>query len=123
MPDVTVANLKDRACVWEFTKNDRNGTPRVSATPYEVKCRWEQKTTERTSQDGQTLGYPGTVHLDRSVPVLSIIRQGKLADLPDDLDSLYKIESIDAVPDLKNRSGKTKYTAVISKHGGRLPTE
>jgi hypothetical protein len=120
--DVTITNLKDHACIWEFTSNDRNGTPRVSATPYEVKCRWVQKTTERTSQDGQTLGYPGTVDLDRNVPVFSIIRQGELEDLPATLNNLYKIESIDAVPDLKNRAGKTKYTAVISKHGGRLPT-
>lgn len=36
---------------------------------------------------------------------------------------MFKLESMDAVPDLKNRVGRTKYTAVISKHVDRLPTE
>lgn len=37
--------------------------------------------------------------------------------------NMFKLESMDAVPDLKNRVGRTKYTAVISKHVDRLPTE
>lgn len=45
----------------------------------------------------------------------------RVYNLPDTPDNLFEVQGCQQAPDLKNRPSKTKYTATLTKFGGKLP--
>ena len=102
MPRLGRTNLNQKAVLWKAAGYDSYGEPTLDA-PQEIDCRWDQDRRENVSDQGTPIAIDATAVVEIDIPIGSIMRQGALEDLPDTLDSLFKVVSFSSVPDIKGR--------------------
>lgn len=95
--------LNQYAVLWPFVDYDEYGEPRVSSQKVELKVRWEHTAREAISPEGTPMAIDAEVIVDRKIDVGSVMRQGKIDDLPSPVDSLYRVAQYEEVPDVKGR--------------------
>lgn len=106
MPSVSVASCVHNAVVWPFLDVNQDNEPLFSA-PEDIKVRWEKKRLQRIADDGNIGVTVASVLVSREVVVGSLMREGKLEDLPESPtevpSNLFEVMDYDEVPNVKHR--------------------
>ncbi len=87
------------------------------AEPIEIRCRWDDSAEEFLTPGGERIISQAVVIVDQVVEPGGFLWEGQLANL----DSLVHtaneralaIQRFEKTPDIKNREGKTLYTAYL----------
>jgi hypothetical protein len=120
VPALEIVNLKQRAVLWATSGKSRYGEPTV-ASPVEIRVRWEEGLSESIDDSATPIAVNATVDVDRDVAAGSILRLGKLADLPSPVtDGLMEVISFDKTPDIKSRVFQRSVT--VRRWRSSLPT-
>lgn len=120
MSRIEKKSLHQKAVLWKFYSTDSHGNPKVEP-PIEVPVRWEAGLREGVSKDGTGQILNADVWTDRFIPPGSIMRLGKLIDLPTTPDDLMYVTDCPSTPDLKGRT--TQYSVVLMRYSNTLPDE
>jgi len=113
------SSLKQDAVLWPFSSFNASGDIQVSvATP--VKVRWESISSESVSAEVAPEAKNISVYVDRVISVGSVMRLGKLRQLPTPVDKVMEVINYDEVPDIKARYYQR--TVTLRKYGNTLPT-
>lgn len=115
---VETTNLKQKAVLWAFSSFDASGGIQVSS-PVEINVRWEEVKSQSTGAETVPEGSTISVYVDRVITNGSVMRLGKLRQLPSPVDKVMEVVNFDEVPDLKAR--KFQRTVSLRKYGGSLP--
>lgn len=107
------------ATVWDYAGLRMDGTPKVSAEPYEIRCRWVPRRGQTIGADSNPLAFDAELVLIEDVQERSIMRLGRLADLPDDPDNLFEVLTSDSADDLKGRAVSRSLT--LGRYTATLP--
>ena len=102
MPAIELSSRHQYAVLWVANGVDDYGNVTV-ASPVEVKVRWVWGRKDSLNAQGVTIALDAQVTVDRSIPVESVMRLGKLKNLPITLDNLTNLVSCDETPDVKGR--------------------
>lgn len=100
------------AVLWACTGYDGNGQPAVSATPTQIRVRWDDTYRQSAGRDGSPLVIEAVVSTNRDIPIGSLVWKGREADLPESgttILNVMEVHSIESVPDLKNRAAYREY--------------
>lgn len=122
MPAFETLDLKQDAIIWLRVGQDRYGQP-VLSQPQEIKCRWLVDLGQSADPQSNTVQGSGKMIValnEHDVPNGSIIREGKICDVPTPADKLFTVILVDGIPDLKNRNQRT--TLSLMKYSDTLPT-
>lgn len=119
MPAFEIRDLKQYAVLWSFVGQDRHGVA-VVASPIQIKVRWLLNDAQVIDPMGNTIASSGTIISSIDIPNMSIIRLGKLIDLPETPDQLHAVIKANTTPDLKNRH--TRYDYFSMRYSNLLPT-
>ena len=96
--------LKQRAVLWAFVSHDQYGEVKVSDTPVEIRCQWDQTTQESVNSEATPIATTASIPVDRDITEGSLLRLGKLADLPSPVeDGLVEVVTFIKTPDVKAR--------------------
>jgi hypothetical protein len=120
VPALEIVNLRQRAVFWATSGKSRYGEPTV-ASPVEIRVRWEEGISESIDDSATPIAVNATVDVDRDVAAGSILRLGKLTDLPSPVtDGLMEVISFEATPDIKCRRYQRSVT--VRRWRSSLPT-
>lgn len=122
MPALETHDLRQYMVIWLRTGQDRHGLP-VLSQPQEIKCRWLVDLGQSADPQGNTVQSSGKIIVplhEHDVPNGSIVREGRLKDLPDEPDRLHSVILVDGIPDIKNRNQRT--TLTVMRYSDKLPT-
>ena len=103
MPQVELQSRYQKCVLWAKAGVDPLGRYTVLA-PVELTVRWEEKRRQATDPKGNTIGIDATVILDQEIAVGSVMRLGRLADLPAVPDNLKQVAMFNDITDIKGRS-------------------
>lgn len=110
MPDQETSHRFQAATLWEKVGDDRYGEP-LRSYPVELTVRWEPVRRLKKDPNGNVLEIVAQAHVDRAVPVGSVMAPYGLADLtgtgsnPQDADEdLYEVVGYDEAADVKGRA-------------------
>lgn len=118
MPPIEVCDLNQDAVLWEFVRQDRFGKP-VVKTPVAIKVRWVANETQPNGPFKNTIGSTKTVITTRTIPIMSVLWQGRLKDLPDNPSDLREVTTVNTTPSLKATETRFEYT--LTKYTQELP--
>lgn len=97
---------RQKAVWWQRLALDRYGRY-TYAEPVEVKCRWEDVSTEYLGANGEKLVSRAVVYVDRVMSLGDRLWKGVLdsttPDNPMSLSNAYEVKQFEQLPDLKNR--------------------
>lgn len=99
--------FKQRAVYWPPSgQSDAFGRP-IQADPIEIKCRWEDNTTEAFDGHGRQIIITSQVYTDRDVIPGGLMKFGLLADVTNPGDpfanpDVSEIKKFDKTPNLRN---------------------
>lgn len=112
--------MQDDVTLWEYSDSlDRQGLIRVSS-PTDMKSRWTETDKDVVAPNGEKVNASVSLVVPQDVPLLSIIRQGLVEDLPDTVDSgLYQVVWKKTTQDGMRRA--TRRRLLLTKFRGRLP--
>ena len=113
------SHLPHYATVWDFVGLGLDGAPYVSDEPREIRCRWVSSRRETIGADNNPLAYDDSITLLDEVTERSLMRLGKIADLPAEPDSLFEVLTTSYTPDIKNRAALR--TLTLGRFTGPLP--
>ena len=119
MPSVESMGRYQKAVLWAAVGHDRNGKITVSAAA-EIDVRWEEGKREAPGETGEPVAYDAMVMVDQAVTIDSLLWKGALADLPVSMTNVFRVASVEDVPDLKGRN--TQRTLMLVRWGNTLPT-
>ena len=119
MPALEVTDLRQYACLWAFVQQDRHGRPVVSP-PVEIKVRWVLNDSQIVDPTGNTIASSGTLIASRDIHPMSLLRLGRLKDLPNAPDKLHTCTINNTTPDIKNRNTRFDYN--LMRYSDLLPT-
>lgn len=122
MPAPELTSRHQKAVLWKRISEDRYGIPTIQAAQ-EITVRWENMKGELLNDKNQVIGFDATIHTVESIPVGSLVWEGKLSTLPDDTTSLTGLMQVifcqDAY-DIKGRALRREYK--LKRFTERLPT-
>lgn len=101
------------AVLWACTGYDGNGQPAVSATPTQIRVRWDDTYRQSADRQGQPIAIEAIVSTNIDIPVGSLMWKGREANLssdPTNIPDVMEVHSVELVPDLKNRSRYREYS-------------
>lgn len=121
-------DMRERAVLWTiartpegFPRHSGDGFPLLDA-PVDVCCRWEEKQIEMTDDTGNRVVVDVILTVARSIPVNSIMWEGRSCDLPESGDpgiDLYEVLARDRGKDLNGRV--TRYEYGLKRYKDTLP--
>lgn len=112
--------LDQKAVLWLKSTYDAAGEQVVSE-PIEISVRWEADRREILGPNETPIASTAVVMVDRNIPEGSIMWQGELTSLPDELtEGIHEVVAYSEVPDLKGRNFQR--TVILAKYKGELPT-
>lgn len=118
MPSARKRGLREHAVVWPYYDRDNNGNPRVS-TPVEIRCHWEDG-QRQVFVTASSVAIDAEVQVDREIAIGSMIRKGRLKDLPDTPDDIKEVVTYNEVPDAQHRI--VDRTVMLRRYQDELPT-
>lgn len=121
MPPVERMELNQKAVVWRadtVTRYDRYGNAKVGEAD-EINVRWTSVNRLVTDPQGVPIAITAEVVADEEIPVNSVMRLGKLIELPDPIDNLFRVAVSNVTPDIKNR--ETAYSVSLARLNDSLP--
>lgn len=107
------------AVLWARSGFNAGGQPKVLAGR-QINCTWRSGSRETLEGDDTVVGQTATVTVNESIPIHSIMRLGKLTQVPSTPDELYEVISQDESPDLKARD--VARTVSLTRWKKPLPT-
>jgi hypothetical protein len=116
------SSLRSPAVLWAKNGFDSFGRPKLD-TAIEVCCRIEYGRSVGRDAQASNEQIAAVMFVCQDIPVESIVWDGELADLPDDLTTLTDLmQVIDfaRVPDIQNRNSLRK--AMLARFNNKLPT-
>lgn len=119
MPALEVCDLRQDAVIWLQKGQDRHGLP-VVGQPQEIKCRWLLNQTQSADPQSNTVQSSGTMIVSVELPPGTIVREGRVCDIPDPPDQLHTAVPLKSTPDLKNRNRRIEVT--LMRYTDKLPT-
>ena len=114
-------DLLQTAVLWPATATeyDNNGELKRGAS-VSIKVRWPYVETDGRSPQGVSIGYDGTVIVDRDITVGSIMFLGTLSDYENaSSPTVFVVTQFSKTPDVKNRQYRRK--VLVQKHSAELP--
>lgn len=125
MPPIESAMLVQRAVLWAYVRDDKNGEPVVDA-PIEIKCRLNH--TRNVNRDAQAspTATSESVAVDREIPESSIMYLGTLEDVCGtgtgmlEAANLRIVSMYNETPDIKGREVQRNVT--LERYRKSLPT-
>ena len=118
MPGPHVAKGKF-AVLWKRSGFDSGGQPKVLAGR-QIDCTWRGGSRESLEGEDTVVGESATATVNESIPIHSIMRLGKLSQVPATPDELYEVIDLDESPDLKSRD--VARTVSLTRWKKPLPT-
>lgn len=112
------SGLNQKAVLWPVAGVDANGDPIVSS-PIEIDTHWESAVASIMGNDDTPIATTAIVMVDREIATQSIMRLGKLEDLPEQPDKLLEVVGYEGVPDVKGKYAQ--HTALIRRWKDSLP--
>lgn len=105
--------------LWGKSSTDNEGRVTVSS-PVQFKCRWEENQRVIVGEDGRPIAVDADVVVDRVISVLSILRLGKISEIPTPINNLMQVVFRSETPDIKNKY--TRKIVSVSRYTDTLPT-
>lgn len=106
------------AILWRFSSYTDDGMEKVDS-PVALKVRWEATDREINTPDRGPIRADALVVLKIDVPLLSILRLGKISELDDPPGDLFQVQVFNKTPDIKGKNYRR--TALLTKYGSSLP--
>ena len=119
MPPIETLNLNQYAILWEASTLDEYGSKTVES-PVEIKVRWEHSKGRTTDNESTTIETSIEVYVDRDIDLGSIMRLGRMVDLPDTPDNLKIVVGFDSIPDLRGKNYQR--LVLLEKFSNTLPS-
>jgi hypothetical protein len=107
-----------KVVLWAYASVAPDGEQRVSA-PAELMVRWQQNVNEQIGPEGTPILTNATVFVSQDIAEGSIMRLGKLKDLPTPLDNLLEVVSFSKTDSLNGKSCIRSVT--LQAHHDTLP--
>lgn len=119
MPSIEVAELDQKAVLWESMGRDRFNEVKVLAA-VEVDVRWIRNRRELTNAQGDPIVTDADVICDREIPAGSAMWLGELAEWigtgsGDSDGEVMEVVSYRDTPDLKNRENRRELKLAFYK--------
>lgn len=120
MPALETRDRKQWAVYWEYVGQDSFGLPVVS-DGVEIRVRWNDKVTQVIDPSGNTVQSSAQIITDRTLPIQSILRKGRLAEVTGPpYSGLHIVIGDNTTPDLKNRNNRYEFS--MMRYSQQLPT-
>lgn len=119
MPTPERVDRGQYAVLWEANGYDRDGQVKVKS-PRQIDVGWESGRREAIDDNAEPIASSATVDVNEEIPVHSLMRLGKLANLPDDLNKLHQVIDYNEVPDVKG--DELQRTVTLTRWKKPLPT-
>ena len=119
MPLVETSSLKQDATMWARSGVNRAGEPKRLA-PVDIRCRLEKVSKNQLSPEGEVITSDAIADVDTTIVEGSIIRLGKVIDLPASPDNLYEVVGYYEIPDIRGRV-QGRYVT-LNHYQGTLPS-
>jgi hypothetical protein len=108
MPPIEKADLHEAALLWVKVATDNYGNHTVSASPTQIRVRWEHGSMEGFDPASDAVKFDASAVVDRLVEIGSLMRLGTLADWVgtgsgEDDNGLMQVVDYYETPDLKAR--------------------
>ena len=81
MPALELAGRHEWLLLWEAGVADDYGQLKRSARFIALQCLWQEKRGQGVDAKGNVVAYDGTIHLNRDVPLGSVLWRGSYDDL------------------------------------------
>ena len=118
MPAVEIQDRRQFATLWRLAGYDNYGNPTVAA-PREIKVRSELGIAEAIDAQATPIAVTSTLFVAERITMGSIIRRGKLRDVPVPPNALEEVVNYEEVPDLKGR--QFQRTITLRRYSETLP--
>jgi hypothetical protein len=119
MPPLETMDRHQWMVYWEYIGQDTYGLPTVSE-PVELLVRWIDKIAQVVDPTGNTVQSSAQVVTDRTLPIQSIVWQGRLKDLEPPYNDLHIVIGNNSTPDIKARN--TRFEFALMRYTSTLPT-
>lgn len=121
MSDITNSDPPNDITLWAATTPDINGDMKVSS-PINIKGFWIASKSRVLDQDNNHVRTSVTVtDLDREIPTGSIMRLGRVADVPSPPTNLYSVADYNEAPDFHGENF-VRSVKLIKYNNSSLPT-
>lgn len=119
MPALETRDRKQWMVFWECVGQDPYGLPIVS-DGIELKVRWNDKLAQVIDPTGNTIQSTAQIITDRTLPLQSIVRKGRLSEVTGPpYSGLHIVIGDQTTPDLKNRNNR--YEFALMRYSQQLP--
>lgn len=114
MPHQETAFRRQKAVLWAFVRFGRDGDPKVSDDPVEIRVRWNHERGDARDSQGNVVRFDASAIVDRRIEIHSKLALGTIEDWTDvgtaDVDQqdigsqeIMEVVFYDEVKDLKGR--------------------
>jgi hypothetical protein len=115
MPTLERTFRYETITLWEASEEtDTHGRNKV-LSPVEITVRWDDTRTQSRDAQGNTVIWDVKLVAERKIAIGSYVREGRLRDVPNPPDNLHRVDSQNAVPDIKGRNVRYLNGAMRSK--------
>ena len=119
MPSIELCDLRQKCVLWVFKGQDLYGK-QLLYPPIQISVRWVLNESQVVDPTGNTITASGSMYTNVSIPNMSIVWKGKLADLPATPTSLYQVIKATTTPSLK--ATQTRFDYILMTFTTALPT-
>ncbi len=103
MPSQESDWLFQPAVLWAATDFDSDGRQKVTSTPVQIYVKFNQGKSRQASATNDNKQLAGEAVVDRQIAVGSLVRIGKLEELPTPLTELMVVVGYNEVSDIKQQ--------------------